>query len=197
MRGIEGQNTIDRLRRVGGVQRREHQVTGLGRLERGVQRIDVSNLTDEQDVRILSQHAPQRLRKAVGIGAHLALVDAALDVAVQELDRIFDRDDVGVPVLVDVMKHRRQRRRFSGPGDSRNENQPTRHQCDPLADLGQIELGDRFRLERHCSHCIGDRPALLIRIDAEAADAGDGEREVGFLLLREFLDVLGRHDLLG
>ncbi|PYO75749.1 MAG: hypothetical protein DMD63_16120 [Gemmatimonadetes bacterium] len=38
--------------------------------------------------------------------------------------------------------------------------------------------------------------ALLIGVDAEAADAGHSQREVGFLLLRELLDVLGRHDLL-
>ena len=197
VRRVERQNTVDRLGRIRGVQRREDEVAGFRGLERRVEGVEVPNLADEQDVRVLSEHAPQRLAKAVGVGSDFALVDAALDVAVQELDGVFDRDDVRVPVLIDVVEHRRERRRFSGARDSSDENQAARHQCDPFAHLGQIELSDRLRLERHGSHRVGDGSALLVGVDAEASDTWDGEREVRFLLLRKFLDVLGRHDLLG
>ena len=50
----------------------------------------------------------------------LALVDQALLIVVNELDRIFDRNDVVLAVSVDVIDHRRERGRFSrscGPGD--------------------------------------------------------------------------------
>ena len=96
VRRIERQHAVDRLRRVGRVQRREHEVAGVRRLERGVERFEIANLTDEDDVGILTQHAAQRLREARRVGADLALVDVRVDVAMQELDRILDRDDVRV-----------------------------------------------------------------------------------------------------
>ncbi len=197
VRRVERQHTVDGLRRIGRVQRREDEVTRLGRLESGVEGVEVADLAHEQNVGVLPQHAAQRLGEAIGVGSNLALVDAALDVAVQELDRIFDRDDVRVPVLVDVVKHRREGRRFSGSSDSRDENQAARHQRDSLAHLGEVELRDGLCLEGHGSERVGDRSALLVGVDAEAPDARHREREVGLLLLGELLDVLGRHDLLG
>ena len=119
VRRVERQHAVDRLRRVRRVQRREHEVTRVRRLERGVERLEVANLADEDDVRILPQHAAQRLREAGGVGADLALVDVAVDVAMEELDRILDRDDVRVAVLVDVLDHRRERRRLARAGDAR------------------------------------------------------------------------------
>ena len=85
------------------------------RLERGVERIEVANLAQEDHVRVLPQHAAQRLREATRVGPDLALVDVAVDVAVQELDRVLDRDDVRAPPLVDVLDHRRERGRLPRP----------------------------------------------------------------------------------
>ena len=59
---------------------------------------------------ILAQHAAQRLAERRRVGADLALVDVAVDVAMQELDRILDRDHVRLAVLVDVLDHRGERR---------------------------------------------------------------------------------------
>ena len=51
VRRIERQHAVDGLRRVRRVQRREHEVTGVGRLERGVERVEVADLTEQDDVR--------------------------------------------------------------------------------------------------------------------------------------------------
>ena len=64
VRRIERQDAVDRLRRVGRVQRREDEVAGVRRLERGVERFEVADFADEDDVGILTQHAAQRLREA-------------------------------------------------------------------------------------------------------------------------------------
>src|SRR5687767_1202401 len=53
MRWIEREHAVDRLRRVGRVQRREDEVARVGSLERGVERVDVADLADEDDVRVL------------------------------------------------------------------------------------------------------------------------------------------------
>ena len=103
----------------------KHEVSGVGSLERGVQRLEVADLADHDDVGILSEHAAQRLRESGRVGAHLALIDVAVDVTMQELDRILDRDHVRVPVLVDALNHRRERGALPRPRDSRDEHEPS------------------------------------------------------------------------
>ena len=76
------------------VQRAEDQVAGLGGLDGDGDRLQVPHLADEHDVRVLAQRGAQGLLEAVGVGADLALVDQALLVLVDELDRVLDGDDV-------------------------------------------------------------------------------------------------------
>ena len=56
VRGEHVDDAVDRLRRVLRVQRREHEVTGLRRGQRGRDRLEVTHLTDEDDVGVLAQH---------------------------------------------------------------------------------------------------------------------------------------------
>ena len=76
------------------MQRREDEVAGLGRGERGRDRLEVAHLAEEDHVGVLAQRAAQRLREAGRVAADLALVDDAALVVVEELDRVLDRDDV-------------------------------------------------------------------------------------------------------
>ena len=85
------------------VQRAEDEVAGLGRGERGRDRLEVAHLADEDHVRVLAQRGAQRLAEARRVGADLALVDDALLVAVHELDRVLDREDVLGARAVDLV----------------------------------------------------------------------------------------------
>ena len=87
-------HAVDRRRRGRRVQRAEHEVAGLRRLDGDRHRLEIAHLADEHDVRIFAQRRAQRVLERVGVRAHLALVDQALLVLVHELDRILDRDDV-------------------------------------------------------------------------------------------------------
>ena len=112
-------DAVDGLRGVQGVQGREHQVAGLGRGDGGLDRLVVAHLADQDDVGVLAQGAAQGGGEAAGVDLDLALVDDRLLVAVEELDRVLDGDDVLAALGVDVVDHRRQGRglaRAGGPG---------------------------------------------------------------------------------
>ena len=127
---------------------------------------------------------------------HFALIDQALLVLVDELDRILDRDDVIVARLVDVVDHRAERRRLAGAGRSGHEHEPlvqlaelqdVRRQPELLRgqDLGRDDAEHRAR-------------ALAIRehVGAEARQPDNLVGEVGVVPGVELRAVLLRHDRL-
>jgi hypothetical protein len=63
VRREDGDDAVDRLGRVERVQRREHEVAGLGGEQRRLDRLEVAHFADEDDVGILAQRAAQRLRE--------------------------------------------------------------------------------------------------------------------------------------
>ena len=58
-------HAADGLGGVDRVQRREDEVARLGRLERGLRRLGVAELADQDRVRVLAERAPQRLGEAL------------------------------------------------------------------------------------------------------------------------------------
>jgi hypothetical protein len=77
------------------VQRAEHEVARLGRLDGDGDGLEVAHLADQHDVRVLAQRRAQRAKlEARRVLTDLALVHQALLVRVHELDRVLDRDDV-------------------------------------------------------------------------------------------------------
>ena len=53
-------DAVDRLRRVLGVQRAEHEVAGLGRGQRRADRLEVAHFADEDHVGVLAQRGLER-----------------------------------------------------------------------------------------------------------------------------------------
>jgi hypothetical protein len=136
-------DAADRLGGIDGVQRREDEMARLGRLHGGLRRLGVAHLADQDDVGILAQCAAQRLAERGGVEPDLTLVDDALVVVVQELDRILDRDDVAVARPVDVADHRGERRRLARASRAGAENEAALLAGQRLDSVGQPELGER------------------------------------------------------
>ena len=89
------------------VERAEHEVSGLGRRDRELDRLEISHFADQHDVGVLAQRRAQRGRERQRVSlAHLALVDQRHLVLVHELDRVLDREDVRALGRVDVVDHR-------------------------------------------------------------------------------------------
>src|SRR5262249_6875698 len=124
--GEDVDDAVDRARGPGGVQGGEDDVAGLGRLDGGVDRLQVAHFADEHDVGVHAQAAAQGLGEARDVDAHLALVDGRLLVLVVVLDRVFDRDDVPVVVLVYEVDHAGQAGGLAGTGGSGDQQQAAR-----------------------------------------------------------------------
>ena len=90
----EVEHAVDRLGRVDGVDRREHEVPGLGGRQRRLDGLLVAHLADQDHVGVLAQHPSQRALEGGGVHADFALVDHRALVRVHELDRVLDRHDV-------------------------------------------------------------------------------------------------------
>ena len=106
------------------VQRAEHQVTGLRRLDRDRDRLEITQLADQHDVRVFAQRRAQRVLERVGVHTDLALRDQALLVLMDELDRVFDGDDVVGARAVDEVDQRAERRGLARPGRPRDQHEP-------------------------------------------------------------------------
>ena len=115
-------DAVDRLGRVDGVQRRQHEVAGLGRGHRDLRGLEVAHLADQDHVGILAQRRTQRARERHRVEPDLALVEHRALVAERVLDRVLDRDDVIRVLRVDVVDHRGERGRLARAGRAGDEH---------------------------------------------------------------------------
>ena len=180
-------DAVDRLRRVLGVQGREHEVAGLGRGDRGGDRLEVTHLADEDHVGVLTQDVLQGRREAVRVGPDLALVHDAALVLVQELDRVLDGHDVTGALAVHDVDHGRQGGRLARPGRSRDDHEPAREPRQIGGDRRQTEVLEVLDLERDHPEDRADRVALHVDVDTEPSPSGQGVRHVELELLLEAL----------
>jgi hypothetical protein len=191
VRGEEGDDAGDRLARVGGVQRGEDGVAGVGGLEHRLHRLLVADLAEHHHVRILPQHVTERLVEGVRVGAHLALADQRELVAVEELDRVLDGDDVGRPVLVEVPEHGGERGRLAAPVTPVTSTSPRGESAICSSTGGELQLRQRRDLDRDRAEGEAEGAALLEQVHAEAAEALHTDGEVDLLALGELLALLG------
>jgi hypothetical protein len=111
-----------------------------------------------------------------------------------ELDRVLDRDDVLVARLVDLVDHRRERRRLARAGGAGDEHESTRAPRQLVHDGRQSELVDRDELAGNQAERGRDRAALEVRVDAEPRAAGDGVGEIELQIGLQPASLVGRED---
>src|SRR5688500_12098023 len=98
----------------------------MARLRRDESRLygfEIAHFADQYDVRVLAQAPSQGLREGTRVDIDLTLGDERLFVLVKKLDRVLDRDDVAVSLLVYMIDDGCKGRRFTGTGGSGNKYQ--------------------------------------------------------------------------
>ena len=122
--GLEhAQDAVDGLARIDGVQRAEHQVAGFRGAQRDLDRFAVAHFADENDLGRLAQGGAQPAGESVKIGAQLALIEGGAFVGMHEFDRVFQRDDVDGPGVVDLVQNCSQGGGFAGAGGAGDQHQ--------------------------------------------------------------------------
>ena len=188
------QDALQRLGRVDGVNGRQHEMAGERRLHRHADRLPIAELADDDHVRALAQHVAKGDVKVRGVAADFALADPRHPIAMHELDRVLERDDVPGAGGVDVMHHRRHRGGFAGarrPGHQHEAARLIGEMPDVLreAQRGEVELPTRDRTGHK------GKLALLAReIEPEAAAVGEAHPTVKVALAGEAVPEPLGHD---
>jgi len=114
---------------------------------------------------------------------------------VDKFERVFDRDDVAGPLLVNNVDHRGERRGLTGTGRTRDENQAEAVLAKLAENRGQTQLFDGHDAKRNDTH--HDRPGRALHVDVRTDTAlpFDFEREVHFEGLFKLLYLPLGHDL--
>ncbi len=178
------------------MERAEDDVPGFGRCDGCFDRLQVAHFADEDYVRVLPQRAAQRLGEARHIDADFALIDRRFLAVVVELDRVFDRDDVVIDRLVDVVDHAGQRRALAGPGRPGHQEQSARSHAELGADGRRAQLLHRQQLVGNLPQHHADISTLLEHGDAKTGIFAEGKAEVAAADLRQLmLAAVGRDAL--
>ena len=197
------EQTVDRRGRVVGVQGREHHVAGERGLDGDLRGLEVANLTDHDDVGVLTQEGAQRRGEVqADVLVHLDLVDAA-EV---ELDGILGGGEV-LADLVELRERRVERGRLTrtgGPGDQHHAEGLVDRLLEVVelrlleAELGHVEL--QVRLVEETQHDLlaeerrqdGDAEVhLAAPPDLQLDAAVLGQAALGDVELRHDLDARG------
>src|SRR5437764_1133075 len=116
-------NTLNGFGGVESVQGGEHKVAGFGGEQSGRNGFEVAHFADENHVRVLTKSGAQGGGEVGGVDFDFALIDEAFFIAVQELDGVFDGDDVVGARGVDAVDDACESSGLTGTGGSGDEHE--------------------------------------------------------------------------
>ena len=190
----DGDDALDGFRGIERVQGGEDQVAGFRRQQSSGDGFQVAHFAHQNHVRVLAQPGAERGGKVRGVNFHFALVDEALFVAVQKLDRVLDGHDVVGTRRVDPVNHGGQRSGLAAAGGSGDQHQPAFFFAD-LVDYGrkhQVVNGLDFGRDDPQDHA--HVAALLENVHAETSQPRHAVRQVEFGCFLELLLLpVGHH----
>ena len=176
------------------MQRRQHQVAGLGELNAVFHGLAIADFADEDHIGRLTQGVLQRQMPALAVDADFAVRDHAALVGVHVFHRIFDGDDVAAGLFVAVADHGRERGGLSRAGAAHQDHEAALGQHDLLQDGRQLEFFERRDLGVDGTQHRAGETLLHEGADAKAADARRRDGEIAFLGGVEFLGLPVVHD---
>ena len=167
---------------------------GFGRRDRQRDCFQVPHLADQNHVRVFPQRRPEGTRERLGMHFDFPLIDDALLVRVDKLNRVFYRQDMRVALAVDEVYHRSQRCRLARPGRPRHQHQPALFPRQLRQHRRQAQRSKRFDLRGDDPE---DRPFAAPadkEVAAKPGQIGDFNAEVQVPLLFKAILLVARQD---
>src|SRR5665213_2037636 len=109
---------------------------------------------------------------------NLALVDQALFVIVQKLYRVLDRDHMLFALVIDLIEHGGERRRFPGPRGARHQHEAARLVAKALDDRRQAERVETLDLPWNGAEHRAHGATLVEQVAAESRQILEAERKI-------------------
>lgn len=161
-----------------GVEGGEDEVSGFGEGEGEGDGFDVAHFPDHNDVGGLAEDAEEGLVKGVCVFEDFALVDDAVAVPVEVFDGIFEADDVGIAMFVDVIDHRGEGGGFATACGSGDEEEAVGLEGEVADDVGEAESGEGGDGGGDAAGSHGEGVALVIDVEPEAGQPLEPPGEV-------------------
>ncbi|MCY1440985.1 hypothetical protein D9M71_572810 [compost metagenome] len=161
----------------------QHQVPGFGRAQGQANGFKVAQLADHDHVRVLAQRTAQPLSKAATMAPHLTLVDQAALAGMDDLDRVFQGDDVQRLLAVQLVEQRRQRAGLATAGRPAHEDQAIPALRNSLKHIRKVQLTHRRNAPRNQPK--GNRRAIQLakQVQPKAPKRRQLQRKVHFIAL--------------
>jgi hypothetical protein len=178
-----------------GVQRGEHQVPRLCCGHGQAYGFEVAHFAHQDRIRVFAQRRTQGGRERERHRPDLALVDQAFLRLVHEFDRVFDRQDVAVFGLIEVVHHGRERGRFAGTRGTGHEHQAARLERQIAKNLRGIELLEREDFARNGTKGRGRATVLVEGVHTKTRQPLDLEGKIDLQELLVGLALRIVHDV--
>ncbi len=197
LRGKEIDDAFDRLVGIVRMQRAETEMASLGERDGSLHGLGVANFADQDNVRGLTQGILQRRLKRVSVGADLALGDDRLFMPMDELDGIFDRNDMSGFAGITVVDHRRQRGRLTGTSRAYHQDQTALRHGNVLEDRRQTHVIERQHIGLNAPHNHRAGTSLHEYVDTKTRHTRQRLGEIHLKRLGKFPTLLFRHHGIG
>lgn len=86
---------------------REDKVSSFSKCDRGFHGLQVTHLSNDDDIRIFTEDRLDAIREAIEVLTEFSLMHEREMILIDEFYRIFERDDMPAHRLVDEIEHRR------------------------------------------------------------------------------------------
>ena len=126
-------------------------MTGFSKLNAVFHCFLVTNLTDQDHVRCLSQSVFQGRMPGISVDTDFALSNYASLMRMNVFDRVLNRNDMALGVRVAVPDHCSKRCRLTRTGSANNDDQAALVHDNVLENRRQIQLAKRRNLGRNRS----------------------------------------------
>src|SRR2546423_6415992 len=174
----------------------ENEVTSCGRGQGQLNRLQIAQFADEQNVGVFTQCSAEGVGKRAGMNTDLAVLHEAVLAAMHEFNRILHRDDVVVPLEVGEVHHGGKGGGFSRAGGAGNQNETFLQKGEFFQYRRQSQIVDRQYLRWNQTKDRGNPVFLLEEIGAITGDARHFVAKVNIEILFENFDLGLRRDLI-